>query len=302
MSLPESILSPLTGKPSSLTRRLPSAPIIAAYKEQFGYDASSLFVGIPEVGLYACDSGFRFYAPFSLSGPEALYRALEKFDWNYKEDKWEHHAALPFVKAGDRLLDVGCGEGNFLAKGQAVGATVSGIELNKQAAGIARNRGISVHEEMLSPHVPQQLYDVVTSFQVLEHVTDPLKFVTDSVRVLRPGGTLIIGVPNDDGFLRLDMHAVLNQPPHHMGLWNRKSLSSLVNLVDVNLLAFDVEPLAEHAWYQSVIETTYLTKFQRRLFHRLGFAKAFTAYVKDNAHTIAGHTIVAVYKKSSIDR
>ncbi len=226
-----------------------------------------------------------------------MYRALEKFDWNYKENKWEHHAALPFVKAGDRLLDVGCGEGNFLAKTQAIGAVASGIELNRQAAGIARARGIEVHEELLSSHAPAQLYDVVTSFQVLEHVTDPLGFVKDAVRVLRPGGTLVIGVPNDDGFLRLDADAVLNQPPHHMGLWNRKSLTSLAELVGVHPVAFEIEPLEEHHWYQSVIEKTYLTAFQRRVFHRLGFAKAFARYVAENAHTIAGHSIIAIYKK-----
>ena len=297
MTLPASIASPLTGRVATLERSIPSARIARLYLERFGYDASHCFNDVPNVGIYLCETGYRFYYPFSLVGDESLYRTLEKFEWNYKEDKWEHEAALQYMRPNDLVLDVGCGEGNFLAKAMKMGAQVSGIELNRSAASVAQGKGIHVHDELIGLHSQVDHYDVVTSFQVLEHVPDPANFLIGCLRALRPGGTLIIGVPNNDSFLRLDSDAVLNQPPHHMGLWNRRSLSALCDYFAMDARAFEIEPLAETGWYQSVIEKTYLTPWQRRLFYRLGFAKAFTRYVEENANTIAGHSIMAIYEK-----
>lgn len=299
MQLPESVKSPLTGKDAPLVHVIPSSRLVKGYRKQFGYHAEQCFVDIPEVGLYGCDTGFAFYYPFSLVGTESLYRCLESFEWNYKEDKWEHEAALPHIQIGEKVLDVGCGEGNFLAKVQRKGAIAFGIELNKKAAKIAMGKGLHIYEELLDNHALDSFYDTVTSFQVLEHVADPLAFVRGCIRLLRPGGTLVIGVPNNDSFLRLDPNNFLNQPPHHMGLWNRKGLAALATITELKIKAFETEPLFEHGWYQSVIENHYLRPWQRRLFHRLGFAGMFAQYVRENAHTIAGHTIMAIYQKGA---
>jgi SAM-dependent methyltransferase len=277
-----------------LTQVIPSSRLVRGYREAYGYDASHAFDGVPEVGVYQCDTGFAFYYPFSVAGDESLYRRLETFDWTYKEDKWEYDSGLQYIRSGDRVLDVGCGEGKFLAKAQKIGAAASGIELNKKAAQIARDKGICVHEELLSDHTGS--YDVVTSFQVLEHVPDPLGFIRDCVRVLRAGGKLVIGVPNNDAFLRFDPQLWLNQPPHHMGLWNRRSLSALAYIAGLDVEAIETEPLAETDWYQVVMEKRYLTgAWQRRLWYRLGYAKVFARYVRENAASIEGHTIIAAY-------
>ena len=297
VELPDSVNSPITGRPARLERWLDAAPLLAAYRTRFDYDATPFFDGVSRVGVYRCESGYRFYFPFSLAGDESLYRCLEKFDWNYKEDKWEHDIALRHIRAGDRVLDVGCGEGNFLDKVRRVTPHAFGIELNKQAANVAVAKGIGVHRELIEEHAPSSAYDVVTTFQVLEHIADPLPFINNCLKVLRAGGTLIVGVPNNDAFLRLDPDAVLNQPPHHMGLWNRESLTSLGSLLGLDVLAFEIEPLNETGWFQAVIESAYMGPFQRRLFHRLGFGKVFARFVSENAHTIAGHTIVAFFRK-----
>lgn len=299
MPLPQFVKSPLTGQDAPLERSIAAIDLVDAYRKQFGYDATHVFIGVQEVGVYRCSTGFGFYYPFSLAGDESLYKRLEEFEWNYKEDKWEHDAALPYIRAGDKVLDVGCGEGNFLSKAQKMGAVVAGIELNKKAAKIATDKDVKVHEELLDQHALNEYYDVVTSFQVLEHVANPLAFVKGCIRVLRPGGTLVIGVPNNESFIRLDANLILNQPPHHMGLWNRSSLFALARITDLEVVAFDTEPLAEKGWYQAVIEQNYLGKWQRRLFYRLGFANMFAKYVQDNAHTIAGHSIMAIFRKPS---
>ena len=173
--LPECVKSPLTGNDAPLRLRIPSASIIKLYRERYAYDARRYFFNVPEVGVYECDTGFSFHYPFSLTGDESLYRQLETFEWtNDKEDKWEYRAALPHIRVGDKVLDVGCGEGHFLVKARDQGATAFGIELNRNAARIAQSMGVHVHEELLHDHGRTEFYDVVTAFQVLEHVADPL--------------------------------------------------------------------------------------------------------------------------------
>lgn len=302
MSLPSTLVSPLTGRrdAATLVKSIPSAEIVRRYREEFGYDAAHSFSGVPEVGQYQCgDTGYGFFFPFSMTGDESLYRTLEKNDWNYKEDKWEHDAALAHVSPGWRVLDVGCGRGSFLHKAQALGAGVTGIELNRSAAAAARARGIEVVEGLLQAHARERpgYYDVVASFQVLEHVADPRAFVEDCIRALRPRGRLILGVPNNDGFLRY-ADAPLNGPPHHMGLWNRRSLGALAQLFPLDPRSFEVEPLAEVDWYQAVMERHYLRgRWQRSLYYRLGGARVVKRYLAENAATIAGHTLLAVFDR-----
>lgn len=97
------VASTLTGRPARLVDFMATAPIIALYADRYRYDAAPCFAGVSEIGIYECDSGFRFFYPLSTSGPESLYCALEKFDWNYKESKWEHDRALRFVRAGHKV-------------------------------------------------------------------------------------------------------------------------------------------------------------------------------------------------------
>lgn len=297
MQLTNFVKSPLTGKDASLAQSIQSSRLVNGYRQLYGYDATSYFKDLPTIGLYQCDTGYRFYYPFSVAGDESLYRCLERFDWNYKQNKWEYEAALPFIQNGDKILDVGCGEGNFLVKARMRGAVASGIELNRQAAQIARGKNIRIHEELLDSHQPSDPYDVITSFQVLEHVADPLSFIQSCIKVLRPGGTLLIGVPNNDSFLRFDPDNWLNQPPHHMGLWTRRSLTALADITKLDVCAFEAEPLTETDWYQAVMERRYLGPWRRRIYFRLGFSKVFEQYVRENASTIAGHTILGVYRK-----
>lgn len=295
-SLPAFVASPLTGKSSPLIKTVSTAFLIREYWSRFKYSADECFKGLQEIGLYECpDTGYRFYHPFSVAGPESLYRQLEKFEWNYKEGKWEHDTCLGLVEPGTRVLDVGCGRGSFLSRCLAKGAKPTGIELNKSAAEYARSRGVEVREEMLGAHVGE--YDVVTSFQVLEHVTDPLAFLTDSVRVLKSGGRLIIGVPNEDGFVGQDDDAVLNMPPHHVGRWNERSLAALTTLLPLSLEWVRTEPLAEPDWYQATMEHKYITGWRAKLYHRLGWGKVFAEFIREQAHTIAGHSVLAVYRK-----
>jgi 2-polyprenyl-3-methyl-5-hydroxy-6-metoxy-1,4-benzoquinol methylase len=105
----------------------------------------------------------------------------------------------PAVK-GIRLLDVGCSNGAYLAAMREKGWDVEGVEFDRDAVEHARNsRHLKVTqgdvEEALSS-LPENRFDVVTMWHVLEHTFDPAAALKQIHRVLKPGGSLLLEVPN----------------------------------------------------------------------------------------------------------
>src|SRR5437660_8717975 len=138
--------SPLVPRASaSWVRSLSTASLISGYRETYGFDASEYFRGLDQIDVYECDATrYRFYYPLTLTGKEELYRHLQQFDWNYKEDKWEYRKALNFVPRGSSILDVGCGRGAFVKMALSQGLHARGIELNASAASFARQNSLAV--------------------------------------------------------------------------------------------------------------------------------------------------------------
>lgn len=102
------------------------------------------------------------------------------------------------------LLDVGCGSGEVLAVAQERGWACAGAEPVEESAEIARQRGLDVRTALLQDAgLPERSWDVVTGFHVLEHITDGVEFLRLISRWARPGGLVVIEVPNWGGFERL---------------------------------------------------------------------------------------------------
>jgi SAM-dependent methyltransferase len=98
---------------------------------------------------------------------------------------------------GKRVLDVGCGVGMYTAAFLRQSPHVFGIEVEHERAVEARERATGVSQavgEYLP--FPDDTFDVAFSHEVLEHVDDDRACVTEMVRVVRPGGRVVIFVPN----------------------------------------------------------------------------------------------------------
>lgn len=97
-----------------------------------------------------------------------------------------------------RVLDVGCGDGRFLAAMARMGWDVEGVETDPAAAALARRRtGGPVHETDLETRAPSRDdFDLISLLHVLEHVPDPRATLGAARRLLRPGGTLLLALPN----------------------------------------------------------------------------------------------------------
>jgi 2-polyprenyl-3-methyl-5-hydroxy-6-metoxy-1,4-benzoquinol methylase len=100
------------------------------------------------------------------------------------------------VRGSGRLLDIGCNEGRGLEIYSRNGFTPEGLELNENAAAIARERGFPVYTELLEHFYPDQLYDVVVLSNVLEHSLNPRAMLLDAARLLKPQGQIRISCPN----------------------------------------------------------------------------------------------------------
>ena len=103
---------------------------------------------------------------------------------------------VPKEKKG-RLLDIGCGSGEFLYQMKSFGWDVSGVEINQASANLGNKRGLNIFcGELGEADFPDNFFDVVVLNQTLEHVYSPGSYLEKIYRLLKEEGLLIIGVPN----------------------------------------------------------------------------------------------------------
>jgi ubiquinone/menaquinone biosynthesis C-methylase UbiE len=106
---------------------------------------------------------------------------------------------LAHVQPGDRVLDLGCGDGRFCAELAAAGAEPVGADVAEGALRRARTRVPDARFELVDPHGPLPFadceFDVVWSSEVIEHVADTARWLSELRRVLRPAGRLLLTTP-----------------------------------------------------------------------------------------------------------
>lgn len=298
------VSSPLLQKASvTLKEVILSRKIEELYLKRFDIKVE---FDVEKIYKYECQkSGYQFFYPFDLAGGSLFYEQLQKFDWYYMPWKWEHEKAEEHISQGNRVLEVGSGNSSFVEYLAEKDIETTGLELNQDAVNTAKEKGLNVLEETIEAHSLkfQNHYDIVCSFQVLEHIAHVHSFLNGMIKCLKPGGTLIICVPNNQSFIKnVDWH-LLNMPPHHMGLWNKKSLSYLPEIFPVQKLKLLNEPLQSYhySYYQGVIEKRIgETLIIRSIYYRFRFNRLFSVLIPRIAKYIRGQSIMAVYKKNDI--
>jgi 2-polyprenyl-3-methyl-5-hydroxy-6-metoxy-1,4-benzoquinol methylase len=132
---------------------------------------------------------------------------------------------------GRRLLDVGCGSGDFLARMRDRGWSVVGVEPDPVAAEGARQRGLDVHDGMLADAAfTDDSFDAIVLSHVIEHVHDPIALLRECGRALRPGGTLVLFTPNltSVGHRRFGADWRGLEPPRHLHIFSAGALGACV--------------------------------------------------------------------------
>jgi glycosyltransferase involved in cell wall biosynthesis/2-polyprenyl-3-methyl-5-hydroxy-6-metoxy-1,4-benzoquinol methylase len=129
-----------------------------------------------------------------------------------------------------RLLEVGCGDGDFLFSAEAEGWHATGIEYSAAACEKARRRlknGEVICGELLPARLPAEKFDLCVLSDVIEHVRSPLDFLREIHRVLKPGGTLFIATPSIDSWsARLMRQKWMEFKTEHLTYFDRQTLQT----------------------------------------------------------------------------
>ena len=111
-----------------------------------------------------------------------------------------HHRILAEVRDGSRVLDVGCATGYLAARLSARGCSVAGFERDPEAADEARRHCVEVFVGDIESREDRarlpRVFDFVILGDVLEHLVDPWDTLSFTKELLRPGGVVVVSVPN----------------------------------------------------------------------------------------------------------
>jgi len=138
-----------------------------------------------------------------------------------------------------RFLDIGASSGYMVQAASEAGVQAEGIEPSASGVAAARERGITL---MLgtAENLPyaDNTFDIVHSHHVFEHVADPMKAAQEAYRVLKPGGLVLIEVPNQFGNIRFWRDVLFNRVHqrkrdirsiHHLSFFSRKAMHKLLS-------------------------------------------------------------------------
>jgi ubiquinone/menaquinone biosynthesis C-methylase UbiE len=156
------------------------------------------------------------------------------------------------VRPGDRVLDLGCGTGEFTAALAEAGAQPIGLEVAQAALERARARHPGLDFRLVPIDGPLPLednsFDVVWASEVVEHVADTARWLSEARRVLVPGGRLLVTTPSH-GRLRVALGGVerFSEPlGDHLHLYTKGSLAAVLDefgFSEVQVRAVEGPPL-----------------------------------------------------------
>lgn len=238
---------PLTGRPARRAIHSVSARFIAdLWRFGQSVDVSSLFEGVKRFTLYESDTGLVFFEPRIVGDGafyDAYYARLEVHNGlkDGVDERSDFTTAATFVPEGATVIDVGCGPGLFrrhLPHARFVG-------LDPYAAADVDD---AVLRETLEAHAEThpEAYDVAAAFHVIEHVADPLGHVRRMIRLLKPGGLLVLAAPLHPSPLTEIPNLPLNMPPHHVTWWNPSALRALAEAAGLEVVEARSLPASPH--------------------------------------------------------
>jgi len=173
--------------------------------------------------------------------------------------------AQKFFSRPGKALDIGCGQGTFLQLLQREGWECHGTELTQESASRASQRGIpvsvgEVREEQFPPHS----FDLITFWQVLEHLRDPMKVLKALRPLMKKGGIVAISTPNIES---LQAKVASSQwfhldPPRHLCLFSPKTLQRMMkslgfHTLEIHHFSMEQNPVG---WLQSLLNLMGLPK------------------------------------------
>lgn len=185
---------------------------------------------------------------------DILYRLSRNIMLNRK---WRTIKQFTGLEKGN-LLDIGSGSGHFASFMKEKGWIVKGIEINDNVRKISASRfGLDVISPGQITTLPAGHFDCITLWHVLEHLQDPFKYASEIKRLLRPGGSCIVALPNcqsyDAQYYR-DFWAAYDVPRH---LWHFTPQTFRKFTEKTGLIFKEIKALSLDVFYISLLSEKY---------------------------------------------
>ena len=201
---------------------------------------SSIVLRKGSLSLHRClNCGTIFSGVYSNDFVPEWYSYYDKYANFSREDVFDpitNHRCQDLLRwfsrfgIGREVLDVGCGLGQFVDVANRCGWIAEGLERSKGAVSFARRQGLAVQElDFLSAAIKPNSYDLVTLFEVIEHVPNPAEFLYRAGEVVRSGGLVYLTTPNFasvDRYLLGENWKVIG--PGHLTYFTSRTLRALV--------------------------------------------------------------------------
>jgi 2-polyprenyl-3-methyl-5-hydroxy-6-metoxy-1,4-benzoquinol methylase len=176
---------------------------------------------------------------------------------------WHHLKAIKFIQSkyqsNATILDVGCFNGFFVKKLLSFGYDAQGLDFNKSAVAYGQEKlglGMRISTQTLEELFEQgRRFDVITLFEVLEHLPDTKTFLGNVNRLLKDRGVLILSTPNN----KMCWRPVLDYPPHHLSRFTTKSLEGYLSQLGMNTL-YSAEQMSIYELLRHYVGTFFRAK------------------------------------------
>ena len=138
----------------------------------------------------------------------------------------------------NRLLDIGCGEGHFLHVAKKMGWNTRGLDASSDAVKICEKFGIEAEcANLPETGMRDNYYDIVTMFEVVEHLASPKEYLHTINRILRKGGALLLTTPNFGSLMRILLHhkwTCINEG--HLLYFTPRTIKKLIKESDFSII------------------------------------------------------------------
>jgi len=190
--------------------------------------------------LYECsECRVQFWMPFKNPGAEYYkrnYIVENVILYGYHKHFLKTHKSF---SKGTRVLDLGCGTGGFIAELQKKGCEVWGIDIDKNAIDFIKKYfklenvfAMSFDEFFKFPNLPK--FDVITFFEVIEHLDNPLEFIQNASKLLKEDGIIVLSTPSRERTLVNQLES--DFPPAHLTRWNKEAIFNLFGRFNFNII------------------------------------------------------------------
>jgi SAM-dependent methyltransferase len=149
--------------------------------------------------------------------------------------KWEFGEFLKVrPNRGGKLLDIGCGEGQFLHYARELGYDVYGLDIDEMSISVGKEyfnlkNMYAGDMDTFYRQTEMGVFDCITFFELLEHLEDPRAFLSKVHDLLGASGCIALSTPNAQRFtVKLGLREKYDYPPHHLTRWNWESLEFFI--------------------------------------------------------------------------